>query len=248
MRIAILADIHGNLRALEAVQSDIRKQSPDLVVNLGDHLSGPLQAAATADALMTESYLQVRGNHDRQLLDRPVEQMGASDRAAYSQINSRHREWLRSLPATLELEPGILLCHGSPDDDLEYLLEEVREDGVHLAPAARIQQRLGSIGAKLVLCGHTHIPRAISLGNGVQIVNPGSVGLPAYDDVRPLPHYMETGSPHARYALLDREATGWRITLIALEYDWLAASAEARAANRPDWAHALSTGHALRSI
>lgn len=246
MRIAVLADIHGNLRALEAVQSDLRKQSPDLVVNLGDHLSGPLQAAATADALIGARYVNIRGNHDRQLLDRPSDQMGASDRAAYAQLNDAHLAWLRSLPATLELEPGLFLCHGSPDDDLEYLLEEVREDGVHLASAARIQDRLGSIGAKLVLCGHSHIPRAISVGNGVPIVNPGSVGLPAYHDIRPLPHYMETGSPHARYALLDREATGWRITFIALEYDWHAASDEARRGNRPDWAHALATGYALR--
>ena len=245
MRIAVLADIHGNLRALEAVQSDLRKQSPDLVINLGDHLSGPLQAAATADALMSESYVHIRGNHDRQLLDRRVAEMGASDRAAYAQLDSRHRTWLRSLPATIELEPGILLCHGSPNDDLEYLLEQVREDGVHLASADMIGDRLGNIGAKLVLCGHTHIPRAISIA-GVQMINPGSVGLPAYDDVRPVPHFMETGSPHARYALLDREATGWRITFVALEYDWRAASDEARAANRPDWAHALTTGYALR--
>jgi len=246
LRIAVPADINGNLRALEAVQSDLRKQSPDLVVNLGDHLSGPLQAAATAEALMSESYVHIRGNHDRQLLDRPVEEMGASDHAAYSQLNSEHRAWLRGLPATLELEPGILLCHGSPNDDLEYLLEEVREDGVHLASANTIGARLGNRGAKLVLCGHTHIPRAISIGDGVRIVNPGSVGLPAYDDVRPVPHFMETGSPHARYALLDREAAGWRISFVALEYDWRAASDEARAANRPDWARALATGYALR--
>jgi predicted phosphodiesterase len=143
LRIAVLADIHGNLRALEAIQSDLRAQSPDLVVSLGDHLSGPLQAAATADALMSASCVHIRGNHDRQLLDRPVEEMGASDRAAYFQLNSRHRAWLGSLPATLELEPGILLCHGSPDDDLEYLLDEVREDGVHLASAGTIGCRLG---------------------------------------------------------------------------------------------------------
>jgi len=246
LRIAVLADIHGNLRALEAVQSDLRKQSPDLVVNLGDHLSGPLQAAATADALMSESYVHIRGNHDRQLLDRPAEQMGPSDRAAYSKLDARHRAWLRSLPATLQLEPGIFLCHGSPDDDLEYLLEEVREDGVHLASSDTIKNRLGNAGAKLVLCGHSHIPRAVSIGNGVRILNPGSVGLPAYDDDRPMRHYMETRSPHARYALLDREAAGWRITFVALEYDWHAASGEARRGNRPDWAHALATGYALR--
>jgi putative phosphoesterase len=246
LRIAVLADIHGNLRALEAVQSDLRKQSPDLVVNLGDHLSGPLQAAATADALMSEGYVHIRGNHDRQLLDRPVEQMGPSDRAAYAQLDSRHRAWLRSLPVTLELEPGILLCHGSPDDDLEYLLEEVWEDGVHLASVNTIRNRLGNAGAKLVLCGHSHIPRAISIEDRAQIVNPGSVGLPAYDDDRPVPHYMETGSPHTRYALLDREGAGWRIAFVALEYDWRASSDEARRANRPDWAHALATGYALR--
>jgi len=246
LRIAVLVDIHGNLRTLEAVQSDLRKQSPDLVVNLGDHLSGPLQAAVTADALMSESYVTIRGNHDRQLLDRPVEEMRASDRAAYSQLNGRHRAWLRSLPATLELEPGILLCHGSPDDDLEYLLEDVRENAVHLASAATIRERLDGIGATLVLCGHSHVPRAISIGSGVQILNPGSVGLPAYDDTRPAPHYMETGSPHARYVLLDREASGWHITFVAIEYDWHAVSEEARLANRPDWAHALATGYALR--
>jgi putative phosphoesterase len=246
LRIGVLADIHGNLRALEAIQSDLRKQSPDLIVNLGDHLSGPLQAAITADALMSQSYVTIRGNHDRQLLDRPVEEMGASDQAAYAQLNGRHRAWLRSLPATLEMEPGILLCHGSPRDDLQYLLEDIREDGVYLASAATIRKRLGSIGATLVLCGHSHVPRAISIGNGVQIVNPGSVGLPAYDEVQPVPHFMETGSPHTRYALLDREASGWRITFVALEYDSRAASDEARLANRPDWAHALATGYALR--
>lgn len=248
MRIAVLADIHGNLRALEAVQADLRAQSPDLVVNLGDHLSGPLQAAGTADALMSTDYLHIRGNHDRQLLDRPVERMGASDKAAQAQLSSAHRAWLQTLPATYEIAPDILLCHGTPHDDLEYLLEEVRTEGVHLASAAVIRERLASARAKLVLCGHSHIPRAVSIGDGVQIVNPGSVGLPAYDDEKPVQHYMEAGSPHARYALLDREATAWRITLVAVEYDWRAASDQARRNDRPDWAHALATGYALRPV
>lgn len=246
MRIAVLADIHGNLRALEAVQEDLRAQSPDLVVNLGDHVSGPLQAADTADALMTRDYLHIRGNHDRQLIGRPVEAMGASDQAAYSQLTRMHRAWLQNLPATYEIGPDILLCHGSPQGDLEYLLEEVRADGVHLASAPVIRERLGSAAAKLVLCGHSHIPRAVSIGDGIQIVNPGSVGLPAYNDDRPIPHYMETGSPHARYAVLDREAAGWRIGFVAVEYDWRAASEDAKRAHRPDWAHALATGYALR--
>src|ERR1035438_3762974 len=189
MRIAVLADIHGNLSALEAVQRDLREQSPDLVVNLGDHLSGPLQAAATADALIDTNYVHIRGNHDRQLLDQTFKQMGASDQAAYSQLESRHRDWLHSLPATFDLDFGVHLCHGSPQDDLEYLLEEVRPDGVHLASSALIRERLGGINSKLVLCGHTHIPRLVSIGNGVRIVNPGSVGLQAFDDTKPSVHY-----------------------------------------------------------
>ena len=245
MRIGVLADIHGNLRALTAVQADLRKHSPDVVVNLGDHLSGPLQAAATADALMSEKYVHIRGNHDRQLLDRPIEQMGASDRAAYAQLESRHNVWLQSLPPTLEIEGDILLCHGSPGDDLQYLIEDVVGQGAVLASAEKIAERLGDVGRKLVLCGHSHIPRVVSLSSGVQIVNPGSVGLQAYDDTHPFPHYMETGSPHARYAVIDRERDGWRIALLAVEYDWSAASEDARKGNRMDWAHALETGYAL---
>jgi putative phosphoesterase len=247
MRIGVLADIHGNLRALAAVQADLQKYSPDVVVNLGDHLSGPLQAAVTADALMSGKYIHMRGNHDRQLFDRPMEQMGASDSAAYAQLESRHKVWLQNLPPILEIEGDILLCHGSPGDDLQYLLEEVVDQRGALASSAKIVERLGDVNRRLVLCGHSHIPRIVSLSRGVQIVNPGSVGLQAYDDTRPLPHYMETGSPHARYAVIDREKGGWRISLLAVEYDWSAASGDARKANRPDWAHALETGYALRT-
>lgn len=245
MRIAVLADIHGNLRALEAVQRDLRNHAPDLVVNLGDHLSGPLQAAATAEALMASGYVHIRGNHDRQLLDRPPADMGLSDRAACAQLSDCHKRWLNGLPATLKIEPGILLCHGSPADDLEYLLETVTVHGVFPATAAAVSERLRDTGAKLVLCGHSHIPRMISV-SGVQIVNPGSVGLQAYDDTRPCLHYMEVGSPHARYGLVDCVGTGWRVSLISVEYDWMAASVDAKQAGRQDWAHALATGFALR--
>lgn len=244
MRIAVLADIHGNLRALEAVQRDMKRQSPDLVVNLGDHLSGPLQAAATADALMAASYVTIRGNHDRQLLDRPAASMGPSDRAASAQLSDTHRDWLRLLPAVHELDPAILLCHGTPADDLQYLLETVNASGVSLTVPATIRGRLGGARAEFVLCGHSHIARVGSV-DSVQIVNPGSVGLPAYDDIQPYPHYMESGSPHARYAVVDRDGTGY-VSLLAIEYDWMAASREAKQAGRPDWAHALATGYALR--
>ncbi len=77
MRIAVIADIHGNVRALRAVMDDIKALAPDTVVNLGDCVSGPLEAAETADLLISLAWTTVRGNHDRQLLDRPVDKMGS---------------------------------------------------------------------------------------------------------------------------------------------------------------------------
>jgi putative phosphoesterase len=247
MRLAVLADIHGNLRALEAVLADVGRRSPDMVVNLGDNVSGPLQAAATADLLMGHrDWIHVRGNHDRQLLDRPPERMGPSDRAAHAQLSPTHLDWLASLPPTHMAGDDVLLCHGSPIDDWQYLLEEVDAPRVRLASSERIQERLGDAKAGLVLCGHTHIPRIVSLPGGTHVINPGSVGLPAYDDTSPAPHYVETGSPHARYAIVDWDGKAARAEFIALEYDWRAASREAAAADRPEWAHALATGYALR--
>jgi putative phosphoesterase len=248
MRIAVMADIHGNIRALEAVRADLQKRSPDVVVNLGDNVSGPLQAASAADLLMEESYIQIRGNHDRQLIDRSPEAMGLSDRAAHGQLNSRHLDWLANLPATETLADGVLLCHGSPGNDLQYLLEDLDGHHVRLAPPKLIQERLGSTQAALILCGHTHIPRIVALPGGVRAVNPGSVGLQAYDDSSPVQHYMETGSPYARYAMIDlHRSAPARVEFIALEYDWESASKDAARAGRPDWAHALATGFALRA-
>jgi hypothetical protein len=81
----------------------------------------------------------------------------------------------------------------------------------------------------------------------VAIVNPGSVGLQAFDDDLPMPHCVETGSPHARYALLEGRGDGrWTVTFRLVEYDWSAAAAAAEAAGRSDWAHALATGFARR--
>lgn len=91
MRLAVLADVHGNLGALEAVLADLARHAPDAVVNLGDCVSGPLAAAATADLLMDRGFVTVRGNHDRQLFDRPASAMGPSDRAADAQLTARHR-------------------------------------------------------------------------------------------------------------------------------------------------------------
>ena len=238
MRVALIADIHGNLPALEAVLADLAQQAPDAVVNLGDHLSGPLWAAATADRLMREPWLHIRGNHDRQLLDRAPAQMGPSDQAAYAELHDGHKAWLAQLPATATAH-GLYLCHGTPGSDTAYLLEE---PGALLSPAPAIEGRLNGLQAPFIVCGHSHIPRVATLSSGQLAVNPGSAGLPAYDAGD---HYMECGSPHARYALFDTATRA--VDLRAIEYDWSSAAERAAARDRPDWACALRTGYALRA-
>src|SRR6476469_4116489 len=99
MRIAAISDVHGNLLALEAVLADIAGQSADVVVNLGDLLSGLVQPRETADRLMDLALPTVAGNHERQLLTFPRERMGTADRLAHDVLGPQLREWLSRLPA-----------------------------------------------------------------------------------------------------------------------------------------------------
>jgi predicted phosphodiesterase len=253
MKIAAISDIHGNLPALEAVLADIATEAVDLTVNLGDILSGPLWIAETADRLMALGLPTISGNHERQVLTQARERMGASDAHAAARLRDDHRDWLAALPATLQLKPEVFCCHGTPYSDLEYFLETVTPDhagpefpGIRRATPDEALLRAGDamrgVDDAVILCGHTHVPRVMRLGDGRLVVNPGSVGLQAYDDEHPHPHVVENASPHARYALLTRSALGWQVDLRSVPYDHEAAALLADANRRPDWADALRTG------
>src|SRR3954463_7118845 len=97
--------------------TDIATRSVDIVVDLGDLLSGAVQPRETADRLMDLGLPTVRGNHERQLLTFSPEQMGFSDRFAHEAITSRHQQWLAGLDMTLQVADGVLAFHGSPTDD-----------------------------------------------------------------------------------------------------------------------------------
>jgi predicted phosphodiesterase len=243
MRIAVVSDVHGNLPALEAVSADLRQQRVDQVVDLGDLLSGGVQPGETADRLMELGWPTVRGNHERQLLTLPVEEMGASDRLAHDTVTDRHRGWLAGLPLTLDLGRGVLAFHGSPTDDLEHLLETVDPTGIRPATVEEVTARLGLYADRpLLLCGHTHLQRTMRLPAGGLVVNPGSVGWPAYRDDHPHPHVVEAGTPHARYAVVDDAGGQWTAEMRAVTYDWEAAARTAEAHDRADVARALRTG------
>lgn len=242
MRIAVMSDIHGNLWALDAVLADIARRNADVTVNLGDILSGPLLPAETAERLMALGLPTIRGNHERQVLEHDPARMGASDLWAHEHIAPAQREWIASLPASMRLQDDVLMVHGTPGSDLVYWMETVDPAGQRMATYAEVLERAGDAQASLILCGHTHVPRSVLLDDGRLIVNPGSVGLQAYDDDLPYPHKAENGSPHARYAIVERTASGWTVEQYAVNYDWKAAAEVAQRHGRPDWAFALRTG------
>jgi len=243
MRIAIVSDIHGNLPALEAVAKDLRRQGADAVVNLGDSLSGPLMPLETAQYLMAQDWVHLSGNHERQMLTQSPGQWGPSDAYAHSTLTSVELEWMASLASSTQYHSGFFLCHGTPASDSEYFLETVDAAQVRPATQREVDRRLGKVGAIMVACGHTHLPRSIRASTGTLIVNPGSVGLPAYDDVHPHPHVIETGSPDARYAIVDQQGTRLTATLISVPYPFRAMAQLAAARRRPDWACALASGY-----
>ena len=244
MRFAAIADVHGNYLALEAVLADIDAQGIKEIVNLGDMASGALDARRTMDRLIAVDAVHVLGNHDRYLIDRPVEKMGAWDRPAHAQLDARHLDWLRAVPMTRLFRDEVFLCHATPDNDEVYWLETVLPDGsVQRAPLDTIEAIAKGVSRKLILCAHSHIARAVRLTDGRLIVNPGSVGCPGYrDNHPPHPHVVEAGTPDARYAILEFAAGAWQATFRHVPYDHDAMAELARRNGMPALASALATG------
>ena len=237
MRIAVLADIHANAWALEAVLADVREHGCDAVWNLGDILHGALRPRATYELLRAAGVaLTIRGNQDRELDEWMIRDAGAGALA-----------WLRGLPATAVFEDEVLLCHGSPTDDTCYLLEDVSSGHPVVRDDGEIVTLLGEASQGVIVCGHTHIPRLVRLANGQMIVNPGSVGVPAYRDDTPVPHLMETYSPDASYAILEKTAAGWDVTFRKVPYDTREAARTAAERGRSDWAYQIATGRVAKA-
>ena len=245
LRIAIVADIHANAWALDAVLADIEKQRVDTVFNLGDILYGALKPQATYERLQAAGdLLTIRGNQDRQIYDATAQDRRNNPTLDYvvRDLGEEAIRWLETLPPTAIFEEEIFLCHGTPASDETYLLEDVASGRPMIRGESEILRMVKSVRHPVIVCGHTHIPRLVSLANGQMIVNPGSVGLPAYSDDAPVPHAMETYSPHASYAILAKTGTGWDVSFQKVAYDYEPASRCAASLGRNDWARQIATG------
>lgn len=242
MRLAVLADVHGNLPALEAVLCELESLQPDYVILDGDLINAVPFSVEVIDLVRARDWVVVRGNHEFYYLDYGTAraQPGSDDPVRWGQlhwllqrITPDQAAYLGMLPdeRTLFL-PGsqpIRVCHGVPGRNrVGFYTQQTAE---------AIARELAGIGEQTVISAHTHVqvdrhirvqpgrvvdffadphrdaPRPVSDGEQHwHVVNPGSVGLPL------------NGDPAAQFAILDRvpetmEPGGWRATHHRVAYD-----------------------------
>lgn len=251
--IAAISDIHSNVFALGAVLADIKHRHVDQIVNLGDILYGPIAPKATYELLMThrDDIITIRGNQDRQIYEATTTDLASNSTLNFiiEDLPKEAITWMRSLPFDCRLSEDIYLCHGSPTDDMIYLLEDIATGEPIVRSDAAVLALLNEIDNKVIVCGHTHISRTVMLSSGQTIINTGSVGYPAYEDDLPIVHKMQTYSPHASYVLINcvetQQGKRWQTEHIKVAYDHEAAAALALKNGREDWAFALRTGRVM---
>lgn len=208
MRIAIFADIHGNLPAFEAVLRHVRQQAPDLVIIAGDIVIGAPDSVACWQLAQSLGCPIVRGNHERYLAyvgTAEGDPVWLSDQYkpvqwAAAQFTTAERAAVAALPLTLVLPiaPDLLVVHATARSDRENL-PPAKADADIAAMFPTVQERW-------IVRGHDHIART-HLWRDKQIITVGSVGLPI------------DGSTAAQYLLLDAMPHGWQAHHQAVDYD-----------------------------
>ncbi|MDQ6750644.1 MAG: metallophosphatase family protein [Actinomycetota bacterium] len=206
--LALLYDIHGNLPALDAVLADARGQGAERCLLGGDYTLFGGWPGETLMRLRTLEAAWIRGNGERwtaspdQAPDDPTVQGAIADCAGA--LGTAAVSELAELPEML-VHGQDRLCHGSPVSDVRSFLPQPDDDEAELLEGVR-EPRL--------IFGHTHLPfRRISARGGIELVNPGSVGMP-FD-----------GDPRAAYALIADDRS---VELRRVPYDHTASAAEVR--------------------
>jgi len=193
VRVAIVADVHGNLAALEAVLADLERVRPDLVVHGGDLAFNGPRPAECVDRIRELGWPGVVGNMDRALESRsPGPRVGW----AAGRLGADRNAWLQALPMEWRHEDGIALVHAVPGDLWQAVLPD-RDDGELLAI-------YGPLGARVAVYCHIHRPYVRRIGD-LTVANTGSVGLPFDGDPRASYLLIEDGVPRTRRVAHDVE-------------------------------------------
>jgi len=222
---AIISDIHGNAGAFTAVLADINSRGIVNIINLGDFFFGALQPEKVAELLRQNPMTCITGNTDREILEN-TDKEGMP--RVQADLSTQSKNWLKSLPKTTSIDGLIFACHGTPESDNEYLLEKVTQHGVFVYNDEDLIEKTKHIKERIILCGHSHVNRVIYLSNGKMLVNPGSVGLPAYLGNAEYRFAMESMTPHAKYAIITADRDTINVEQINCTYDWDEAAKIAR--------------------
>jgi putative phosphoesterase len=208
--IACLYDLHGNLPALEAVLADLGEA--DHYILGGDYaLMGAWPVETVARLRELEPATWIRGNADRWLAD-PPEPLRTAVNHARAELGATLADELAALPETAE-DGDTLICHASPVGDLRGIPPEASDEDAEL---------LAGVTASRLLFGHTHIAFR-RVAQGIELVNPGSVGIPLDRDHR------------AAYAVIHDDG---RVEHRRVAYDHLASAARVRSLG--DWAEVVA--------
>ena len=239
MKIALLADIHGNLPALEAVLLELERRQPDVVVVNGDLINAVPFSRDVVDLIRRRpDWVVVRGNHEFYYLDfgsgRAAPGWGNLDRWGQlhwlvRELQPAHAHYLGSLPDDRTLYfPGaqpIRMTHGTPGKNRNTIYRQMSDEKA----AAELQL----VGEQTLFTAHSHIPvdRHVVLMEESEggphgaipavvapvkrqwhVINPGSVGLPL------------DGRPTAQFAMVTRVSEhecpgGWAVEPVSIPYD-----------------------------
>jgi predicted phosphodiesterase len=208
MRIAVLADIHGNLPAFEAALAHARAQAPDQIVIAGDIVNGSPDSAACWELARSLGVPMLRGNHERYVYDFGTPRADPSwdtpqfapVRWSHDQLSAAERAELAALPTHISLPgaPDLLIVHASQRGD---------NDSIHnYTPDDQLAAMFPDPGASLIVRAHNHIGTTRIWGERL-LVTAGAVGLPL------------NNTTTAQYLVLDRIGDRWRITHHSVPYD-----------------------------
>ncbi len=126
-KFAILSDIHSNIYALKAVVKDARLKGVDTFINLGDILYGPIAPKETYEYLMEQNFITISGNQDRQIYEATSNEIESNPTMKFilNELGEEPLAWNEKLPFDLHVNSDIYACHGSVNDDMVYLLEDI---------------------------------------------------------------------------------------------------------------------------
>lgn len=213
MRILVLADIHANWPALMAIDEEF-----DACLVLGDLVDYATDPAPCVEWVRNHATCAVRGNHDHAVAQRIPARGGLGFRKLaaatrplqWQSLDRSMMKYLARLPVTKTQtfdDLNYLLVHATPRDPLdEYLPQD----------PAGWQACLESVDADIVCVGHTHIQFHINV-NGIQVLNPGSVGQPRDGDPRCAYAVIEDGRVELRRVPYDIDATLWQMRQAGVE-------------------------------